>query len=160
MYDTLIATIDQKDDEKKKSGQSRKGACYIEFENNPSFEKSNFRFLFRNKKRLIITVNLYSIQYIMNKVLESLAATISKFGSERYIGSGEIQNLIKSGFEANYITGGFQHFNIDLDIEMKSPYIIFPQNILDPYNKKCMFIRCGDFIMKSELPPTPSSSVW
>ena len=153
MYDTLIATIDQKDDEKKKSGQSRKGACYIEFENNPSFEKSNFRFLFRNKKRLIITVNLYSIQYIMNKVLESLAATISKFGSERYIGSGEIQNLIKSGFEANYITGGFQHFNIDLDIEMKSPYIIFPQNILDPYNKKCMFIRCGDFIMKSELPP-------
>ena len=36
---------------------------------------------------------------------------------------------------------------------MKSPYIIFPQNILDPHNKKCMFIRCGDFIMKSELPP-------
>ena len=153
MYETIMATIEQKDDKPKKEGQVTKGACYIEFENNPSFKNSNFRFKYRNTKRLIITVNLYSIQYIMNKVLDSLAATISKFGSERYIGSGEIQNLIKSGFETNYMAGGFQHFNIDLDIQMKSPIILYPQDILDPYNKKCLFIKFGDFEMKSELPP-------
>ena len=153
MYETILATIEQKDDKPKKPEQSRKGTCFIEFENNPSLEKSNFRFKFRNSKRLIITVNLYSIQYIMNKVLDSLAATISKFGSERYIGSGEIQNLIKSGFESNYISGGFQHFNIDLDIEMKSPIILYPQDILDPKNTKCLFIRLGDVEMNSILSP-------
>ena len=72
----------------------------------------------------------------MNKVLSSLATTISKFGSERYIGSGDIQNLIKSCFDVNYYTGGFQHFNIDLDIVMKSPIILYPQDIMDEYNKK------------------------
>ena len=153
MYETLITTKEQKGDKEKKSEQTRKGACFIEFENNPNFEKSNFRFKFRNTKRLIITVNLYSLQYIMNKVLDSLAATISKFGAERYIGSGDIQNLIKSGFETNYISGGFQHFNIDLDISMKSPIILYPQDILDPDNKKFLFIKTGDFIMKSILPP-------
>ena len=153
IYQTILATIEQKDDKPKKDEQIQKGTCYIEFENNPALEKSNFRFKFRNTKRLIITVNLYSIQYIMNKFLDSLAATISKFGSERYIGSGEIQSLIKSGFESNYISGGFQHFNIDLDIEMKSPIILYPQDILVPKNTKCLFIRFGDFEMTSKLPP-------
>ena len=153
VYKTLMASIEQKDDVNIKDEKDIKGALYIEFENNPAFEKSNFRFKFRNTKRLVITLNLYSIQYILNKVLESLATTISKFGSERYIGTGEIQNLIKSGFETNYISGGYQHFNIDLDIVMKSPILLYPQDILDNYNRKCLFIRCGDFEMTSTLPP-------
>ena len=155
VYRTLMASIEQKDDKNQKDEKEKdkQGALYIEFENSPRFEKSDFRFKFRNTKRLVITMNLYSIQYIMNKVLESLATTISKFGSERYIATGEIQNLIKSGFESNYISGGFQHFNIDLDIVMKSPIILYPQDILDPYNRKCLLIRCGDFEMTSILPP-------
>ena len=155
VYETLMASIEQKDDinQKDEKEKDKQGALYIEFENNPRYEKSDFRFKFRNTKRLVITMNLYSIQYIMNKVLESLATTISKFGSERYIGTGEIQNLIKSGFETNYISGGFQHFNIDLDIVMKSPIILYPQDILDSYNRKCLLIRCGDFEMTSILPP-------
>ena len=153
VYKHLMASIEQKDDKNIKDEKDKKGALYIEFENNPAFEKSNFRFKFRNTKRLVITLNLYSIQYILNKVLESLATTISKFGAERYIGTGEIQSLIKSGFETNYISGGFQHFNIDLDIVMKSPILLYPQDILDNYNRKCLFIRCGDFEMTSTLPP-------
>ena len=153
VYETLMASIEQKNDTNVKDEKDKQGALYIEFENNPIFEKSNFRFKFRNTKRLVITLNLYSIQYILNKVLESLATTISKFGSERYVGTGEIQNLIKSGFEANYISGGYQHFNIDLDIVMKSPILLYPQDILDNYNRKCLFIRCGDFEMTSTLPP-------
>ena len=85
--------------------------------------------------------------------MSSLATTISKFGSERYIGKGEIQNLIKSGFDVNYYAGGFQHFNIDLDIVTKSPIFIYPQDILDNDNKKCILVRCGDFEMNSILPP-------
>ena len=161
IYKTLVSTVEQKNDqnEKDEKEENKKGACYLEFENNPNLEKSDFRFKFRNQKRLVITVNLYSLQYIMNKVLSSLATTISKFGSERYIGSGEIQNLIKSGFDVNYYTGGFQHFNIDLDIVMKSPIIIYPQDILDEYNKKCIFVRCGDFEMNSILPPRQDVNV-
>ena len=151
VYSTLIASIE---DKKNTINETfNEGAFYIEYENNPAYEKSNFRFKFRNSKRLIITINLYSIQYIINKVLDSLATTISKFGSERYIGAGDIQKLIKSGFETNYISGGYQHFNIDLDIEMKSPIIIYPQDILDKKNNNCLFIRCGDLSMKSILPP-------
>ena len=154
-YKTLVATIEQKNDqhEKDEKEEDKKGALYVEFENNPNLEKSDFRLKFRNQKRLVITVNLYSLQYIINKVLSSLATTISKFGSERYIGKGEIQNLIKSGFDVNYYAGGFQHFNIDLDIVTKSPIIIYPQDILDINNKKCIIVRCGDFEMNSILPP-------
>ena len=155
VYETLVATVEQKNDEHEKDEkeEDKKGACYIEFENDPNLMNSDFRFKYRNQKRLVITVNLYSLQYIMNKVLSSLATTISKFGSERYIGSGEIQNLIKTGFDVNYLTSGFQHFNIDIDIVMKSPIILYPQDILDKDNKKCIFVRCGDFEMKSILPP-------
>ena len=155
IYKTLVSTVEQKNDQsdKDEKDEDKKGACYVEFENNPNLEKSDFRLKFRNQKRLVITVNLYSIQYIINKILSSLATTISKFGSERYIASGEIQDLIKSGFDVNYYTGGFQHFNIDLDIVTKSPIIIYPQDILDQDNKKCIFIRCGDFEMSSILPP-------
>ena len=155
VYKTLVATVKQKNDENEKDekDEDKKGACYIEFENNPNLEKSDFRLKFRNQKRLIITANIYSLQYIMNKILSSLSTTISKFGSERYIGSGEIQNLIKSGFDVNYYSGGYQHFNIDLDIVMKSPIIIYPQDILDNINKKCIYVRCGDFEMNSILPP-------
>ena len=155
IYETILATVEQKDDRNKNienKEENKGGAFDIEFENNPKLEKSNFRFKYRNTKRFIITVNLYSIQYIMKKVLDSLSTTISKFGSERYIGSGEIQTLIKSGFESDYISGGFQHFNIDLDIEMKTPIILYPQDILDPSNKKCLLINCGDFEIKSDLP--------
>ena len=157
IYESILATVEQKDEQPKnienKEENKQGGAFDIEFENNPNLEKSNFRFKYRNSKRFIITINLYSIQYIMKKVMDSLAITISKFGSERYIGSGEIQSLIKSGFESNYISGGFQHFNIDLDIEMKTPIILYPQDILDPSNKKCLLINCGDFEIKSDLPP-------
>ena len=155
VYKTLVSTVRQKNDEnqsdeKKKENQ---GACYIEFHNDPNHQNTNFYFKFRNQKRLIITINLYSIQYIINKVMSSLATTISKFGSERYVGSGEIQNLIKSGFDTNYIMGGFQHFNIDLDIIIKGPIIIYPQDLMDEYNKKCLLIRLGDLDVKSILPP-------
>ena len=142
VYSTLIASVE----ENNINNNLNEGAFYIEYENNPSYEKSNFRFKFRNSKRLIITVNLYSIQYIINKVLDSLATTISKFGSERYIAAGDIQKLIKSGFETNYISGGYQHFNINLDIEMKSPIIIYPQDILDKYNNKCLFCQFTKFL--------------
>jgi len=36
---------------------------------------------------------------------------------------------------------------------MKSPIIIYPQDILDKDNQKCIFVRCGDFEMNSILPP-------
>ena len=48
IYQTILATIEQKDDKPKKDEQIQKGTCYIEFENNPALEKSNFRFKFRN----------------------------------------------------------------------------------------------------------------
>ena len=48
----------------------KKGALYIEFENNPENELSNYRFKLRNEKRLYVYANLYVLQYAMNKIME------------------------------------------------------------------------------------------
>ena len=64
--------------DKSSNDDDTDGAINMEFENNPNLEKSNYRFKFRHSKLLILTLNLYSIQYISNRVLAALKSTISQ----------------------------------------------------------------------------------
>ena len=127
-------------------------AMYIEFENNPALEKSNYRFKFRNTKQLVITLNLYSIQYLSKKILEGLKSGINLHDLQKYA-VGEVNKYISAGFVDNMLSGNYQHFNIDLDINIKSPIMLMPQNVCDESNKNCILIRFGDLTMKSILPP-------
>jgi hypothetical protein len=40
-----------------------------------------------------------------------------------------------------------------MDIKIKSPIIIIPQNIMDLHNNKCFYMHSGELIVKTELPP-------
>ena len=78
---------------------------------------------------------------------------------EKFNVSGEIYNFIKDGFKSDTSEFNFQHFNADLDVTIKSPIVLFPIDILDNSNKKCILIRCGDFQIFSMLPPRQDPKV-
>jgi hypothetical protein len=128
-----IETNEQKNEIKNDNKNSHGGAMSLTFINDPSFEKSDYKLIFRNKKRLIITCNLYSLQYLSNKFLTVLSTTININDAKNYA-TGEISNYIQQGYLNDYVSGAFQHFNIDLDVNIKSPIIIIPQNIVDNKN--------------------------
>jgi hypothetical protein len=151
----IVETIEQKNDGINKNENKEKshgGAMSLTFINDPTFEKSDYKLIFRNKKRLIITCNLYSLQYLSNKILTVLSTTININEAKNYA-TGEISNYIQQGYLTDYVSGAFQHFNIELDVIIKSPIIIFPQNIIDNNNSSCMLIRFGTLHIQSKLPP-------
>ena len=57
---------------------------------------------------------------------------------EKYNCSGEIYKFIKDGFKYDSLQTNYQHLNADLDVTIKSPIILFPIDILDNNNKKCI----------------------
>ena len=147
-YQTLMETIP----DTASNEDTNDGAINMEFENNPNLEKSNYRFKFRHSKLLILTLNLYSIQYISNRVLAALKSTISQEDIQKYA-VGEVSKYINAGFVNKMFNGDYQHFNIDADIKIKSPILLLPQNVCDISNKNCMMLKFGDLKIASILPP-------
>ena len=145
-YKSIMETIIDEND------KENNGAINMEFENNPALPKSNYRFKFRHSKLLVITLNLYAIQYISNRVLTALSSTINKEDVTNYA-VGEVSKYIQAGYVEKMLAGDYQHFNIDLDIVIKSPILLLPQNVCDYENKNCMMVKFGDLEMKSNLPP-------
>ena len=160
----IMTTVRQKNEqfnEEEIKEKEEMNACDIEFNNNPEFKKSNFKIKFRNQKRIIIILNIYSLQYISKKFADYMTFFMDKNFDfpEKYNCSGEIYQLIKDGFKYDSMATSFQHFNADLDVTIKSPILLFPIDILDNLNKKCILIRCGDFHMISILPPREDKTI-
>jgi hypothetical protein len=130
----------------------RKGALYIEFENNPANEYSNYRLKLRNEKRLYITSNIYVLQYAMSKISDSLKSNIDIKEISKYA-KGSVRKYIKEGYSDKIFSGEYQHSNIDVDILLKAPILIIPQNIHDVENTSCMLLSLGECQIKSSLPP-------
>ena len=163
-YQMIMTTVRQKNEqfnEEEIKEKEEMNACDIEFNNNPEFKKSNFKIKFRNQKRIIIILNIYSLQYISKKFADYMTFFMDKNFDfpEKYNCSGEIYQLIKDGFKYDSMATSFQHFNADLDVTIKSPILLFPIDILDNLNKKCILIRCGDFHMISILPPREDKTI-
>ena len=131
---------------------------YIEFENNPKFKNSNYRLKMTTERALYLIVNLSSIQYIQNKVLTAMSSSINFRDISSYA-QGEVSKYIKSGYVDKYMAGDYQHFNIDLDISLKSPILVLPQNINDPENNNSIYMSLGAITMKSVLPPRQSLDI-
>ena len=160
-YHMIMTTVQQKNEKFNEDEKEEINACNIEFSNDPELEKSNFKIRFRNQKRIIIIVNIYSLQYIGKKLADYMTFFIDKNFDfpEKYNCSGEIYKLIKDGFKFDSMITSYQHFNADLDVTIKSPILLFPIDILDNLNKKCILIRCGDFHVTSELPPREDKNI-
>ena len=154
-YQMLMTTVAQKTEKLNAEEKKKLNACYIEFENNPDFDNSNFRIKIRNQKRIILIANIFSLEYISTKISNYLNFFIDQNFDfpEKYNVSGEIYKYIKDGFKYDNLQTILQHFNADLDVLVKSPIFLFPIDILDNNNKKCILVRCGDFRMFSLLPP-------
>ena len=136
----------------------KKGALYIEFEVNPENELSNYRFKLRNEKRLYIYANIYVLQYVMTKIMDTMKSNldlneISKFAK------GRVYEYIEQGYVDNILSGEYQHFNIDIDLLFRGPVLVIPQNIYDNRNTSCMLFSMGECQISSSLPPKMESRV-
>ena len=166
VFKTLIETVEQKGDEEVNKdfnivNKNENGsALAIEFINDPNAEKCDYKFIFKNKKRLIITLNLYSLQYFSSKIMTNLNTSIGKNDVIKYV-QGEIGSYINKGmkFSEDLNQGNYNHFNIDLDIQIKSPLMLFPQNIIDEKNKDTILISFGDLNLFSNLPPKKKKDI-
>ena len=149
LYKDLVSTLEQKKEEEMGD------AIIVELQVDPSFEKSNFKIKVRNNKRFIITLNLYSILHIMEKVSNSASFLLDadQNYSNNFKAPKEIHKVIKDGFKVDFYTTRYQHINAYMDAELKSPIVVFPIDILDDTNKKCILIKCGNFSVNSVLPP-------
>jgi len=130
----------------------KKGALYIEFENNPENELSNYRFKLRNEKRLYVYANLYVLQYAMNKIMETMKSNIDLKEISKYA-KGEVYKYIEQGYVDKIFSGEYQHSNIDIDLLFRGPVLVIPQNIHDQRNTSCMLFSMGECQISSSLPP-------
>ena len=160
-YPMIMTTVEQKNEDFSEEEKEEINACDVELNINPDFEKSNYKIKFRNQKRIILITNIYSLQYISKKITDYMTFFMDNNFDfpEKYNCSGEIYKFIKDGFKYDALEVGFQHFNADLDVTIKSPIILFPIDILDNLNKKYILIRCGDFHINSVLPPREDKNV-
>ena len=126
---------------------------YIEFENNPAFEKSNYRLLMKTERRVYLIINLYSIKYIINKIVSAMSQSIN-FSEIKSYAQDSVSKYIQSGYASKFFkSGDYQHFNIDININFKSPIIIIPQNIMNYHCKKCIYFETGEMNITTKLPP-------
>ena len=160
-YQMILTTVEQKNDNLREKDKNKINACYIEFEINPKFDNSNYRIKFRNQKRLIFIANVLSYYYIGNKLSDYFIFFMDNNFDfpEKHNVSNEIYKFIKEGFKLENIEQSQNHFNADLDVTIKSPIVLFPIDILDNSNKKCILVRSGDFRMFSLLPPRQDPKV-
>ena len=106
----------------------------------------------RTERRLILIGIIYALQYINSKVMSAMSNSIS-FREITSYAQDSVSKYIQSGYVTSYNSGNFQHYNLYMDIKIKSPIIIIPQNIMDLHNNKCFYMHLDELIVKTELPP-------
>ena len=134
-----------------------KNILSITFENNPNFEKSNFKLDIQNEKQLYLIFNMFYINYIQTIFLKPFESfDINKLALNA---SEEVTKYIKDGYTNIILLGDNNiHTNIDLNINFKSPMIILPINFLEENINSILYFSIGDILIKSELPPRKDSN--
>ena len=132
---------------------NRGKVLYMEFEKNPKFEKSDYKFIMKSEKRIHILYDIHIFNYIIDKVMNILNTKINFEEIKKYAKQDSVNKYIQSGYVDSFLEN-FQHFNIDLNIDLTSPIILLP---LDPFssenNNKSILLRLGKLELKSDLPP-------
>ena len=128
---------------------------YIEFEQNPDFEKSDYRFLMRGEKKLHILYDMHIFNYIMERIMNILNTKINFEEINNYEKEEVINKYIILGYSDTF----FQHFNIDMHIELAYPIILLPLDAFSISNNKCIFLRLGKLEIFSDLPPRKEKGI-
>ena len=132
--------------------ENRGKVLYMEFEKNPKFEKSDYKFTMKSEKRIHIIYDDHIFKYVNNKIMNVLSTKINFEEINNYAKQDSINEYIRSGY-IDYLLENFQHFNIDLNINLISPIILLPLDPFTPDNNKCILLRLGKLEIISELPP-------
>ena len=132
-----------------------KNILSIIFENNPTFEKSNFKLDIINEKQLYILGNMFYVNYIQTILLKPFESVdINKIALNA---SEEVTKYIKEGYSNIILLGSDDHTNVDLNFNFKTPILILPVNFLEENNNDILYFSIGDILIKSELPPRMDS---
>ena len=149
-YDIMLMTHPKQNNKSKKD----KKVLLFEFEINPN-ENFTYKIILKNEKKLIFILNLYELQYILYKILTALYTSISFLDLSQY-SEGNINKYLRIGYALNdekrqKNKNVKNYYNYNCNIDIISPLIIIPQNILDISNNKCILINLGDISLKSNL---------
>jgi hypothetical protein len=146
--------------EYERNYEGKKGALSIGFKMSPDLGPSYYSLRMRSSKRLYIYTNLYSLKFIGYLVGDSVKSEINYEEISKYT-TEEGYKYIESSYAQvnNILAGEYQHFNIDVDINILGPRVIMPQNLLDKNNKKCLMLSFGEFGIISNLAPKKTEDI-
>ena len=130
----------------------------IEFEKNPTFKYSDYRLNINFEKRMHILYDNHIFSNIMNKLMSILNTTINFKEIDTYAKEGSVNEYIQQGYVDSFLEN-FQHFNIELNINLLSPIILLPLDPFDIHNNKCILLSLGKLEIISELPPRQEKNV-
>ena len=132
--------------------ENRGKVLHIEFEHNPKLENSDYKFIMKGEKKIHILYDLHIFNYIMEKTMNILNTKINFEEIKEYAKQDSVKDYIKSGYVDSFLEN-FQHFNIDLHIELSYPILLLPLDSFSLDNNKCILLRLGKLEIISDLPP-------
>ena len=140
---------------------NKKKLLTLEFETKTD-ENYSSRIFLKNERKIIFILNLFEINYIKGKIFKALYTSISFIDLSHY--DENINKYLKIGYLVNEskkkntkknipdnVSENDKYSNYKCNINIISPMIIMPQNILDIYNNKCIVINVGDISVESSL---------
>ena len=130
----------------------------IKFEKNPNLEKSDYKLDLIFEKRMHILYDNHIFSNIINKIMSLINTTINFKEINSYATEGSVNEYIQRGYVDSFFEN-FQHFNIDLNINLLSPIILLPLDPFEKNNNKCILLSLGRLEIKSELPPRQKKNI-
>ena len=153
-YDILLISKPIKDTKNKIENKKTPKILIFEFEINKSANYT-YKIIMKNERKIIYVLNFFILQYIQYKILGAIYTSISFVDLSNYA-KGDINKYLRIGYlinEEKYKKNKKikSYYNYCCKIDIISPLIIMPQNILDKYNNKCLIIYLGDISLESNL---------
>ena len=132
----------------------------ITFEKNPTLKLSDYKLDIIFEKRMHILYDNHILSYMTNKIMSILNTTINFEELNTYAADESVHEYIKQGYVGYFNSlKKFQHFNIELNINLLSPIILLPLDPFDINNNKCILLSLGSLIITSDLPPRQTKDV-
>ena len=129
----------------------------IEFEHNMKFPISPFKFKLNFGKQMFIIIDYYYLFYLYNLFLKHISAldlnNLTSFLEDK------VTNIVKIGYDNLVKNRAIQEekeendklFNLNVDISLTAPILLFPLYFRDVNNSQILFISLGILKIKSQL---------
>ena len=131
---------------------------FIEFEHNLLFPISPFKFRVTFDKQMFIIIDYYYLYYLYNLFIRH----ISDIDLNNLTGmlNEKISSIVKIGYnnllenkenEENKNNNNDKLFNINVDILLNAPILLFPLYFKDEHNTELMYVSLGQLRINSQL---------